>query len=205
MDLGAYIQIERLDAIAKANNVDIPRLRGYRLMSEVRPVSSDEFARLLLSCELEVIEELCVSDPFWTSVFKCSTHNYRSERAKKRYMLYGLDEDGNKVAMGIRWDRIHGWKRRVLKREIKKQKNKVTAQYCLWNKYAGKENVLYIHARMGGNNWAYYSDKENLLAAPWFLARIDDCWDNTYCDFYAKLDPEKLPVSDITKPDSEGL
>ena len=45
MDLGAYIQIERLDAIAKANNIDIPRLRGYRLMSEVRPVSSDEFAR----------------------------------------------------------------------------------------------------------------------------------------------------------------
>lgn len=34
MDLGAYVNIEDLDAIAKANGIDIPRLRGYRLMKE---------------------------------------------------------------------------------------------------------------------------------------------------------------------------
>lgn len=199
MDLGAYMQIDRLETMAKANDIDIPRLRGYRLMSEVKPVSSDEFAQLFLSCELEVVEELCIANPFWSSVFKCSDQNYRTERAKKRYIKRGFDEDGNIVAVGIRWDRIHGWKRRVLKREIKKQKKKASAQYSLWNKYAGKENILYIHARMGGKNWEYYSDKKHLLEAPWFLDRIDDCWDNTYCDFYAKLDPEKAPVGNTVK------
>lgn len=201
MDLVAYMQIDRLDAIAKANGIDIPRLRGYRLMSEVRPVSPDEFDQLFLSCELEVIEELCIADPFWSSVFKCSDQNYRTERAKKRYIQQGFDEDGNRVAVGIRWDRIHGWKRRVLKREIKKQKEKAGAQYSLWNKYAGKENVLYIHARIGGKNWDNLPDKNRLLKAPWFLDRIDDCWDNTYCDFYAKLDPEKAPVDDKVNTD----
>ena len=203
MDLAAYMQIDRLEAIAKANDIDIPRLRGYRLMSEVRPVSSDEFAQLFLSCELEVIEELCIADPFWSSVFKCSNQNYRTEKAKKRYIKHSFDEDGNRVSIAIRWDRIHGWKRRVLKQEIKKLKKKAIAQYSLWNQYAGKENVLYIHARIGGKNWDNLPDRSRLLKAPWFLDRIDDCWDNTYCDFYAKLDPTLLP-EESTMPTEKG-
>jgi len=31
MDLGAYVQIEDLDKIAKENGIVVPRLRGYRL------------------------------------------------------------------------------------------------------------------------------------------------------------------------------
>lgn len=38
MDLGAYGQIENLKSIAEANNIDIPRLRGYRLMKNERIV-----------------------------------------------------------------------------------------------------------------------------------------------------------------------
>lgn len=42
MDLYAYGQIENLDELAKKNGIDIPRLRGYRLMSEMTPFSDEE-------------------------------------------------------------------------------------------------------------------------------------------------------------------
>lgn len=60
----------------------------------------------------------------------------------------------------------------------------------MWNKYAGQENVLYIHSRMGGNNWldlSYVNERAKIVQAPWFLGRVDDCYDNTYCDFYARI------------------
>ena len=56
----------------------------------------------------------------------------------------------------------------------------------MWNKYAGKENVLYIHSRIGGGNWDYYGGNE-LSKQPWFLEKVDDCYDDTYCDIYAKI------------------
>ena len=37
MDLGAYVQIGDLESLMKANGIDIPRLRGLRLMSEEKP------------------------------------------------------------------------------------------------------------------------------------------------------------------------
>lgn len=63
----------------------------------------------------------------------------------------------------------------------------------MWNKYAGREDVLYIHSRMGGGNWKYWNaDKRTeLMNQPWFLGRVDDCFDSTYCDFYAKIDVNK--------------
>lgn len=41
MDLYAYTNIERLESLAEKNNIDIPRLRGYRLMSEEEPIKED--------------------------------------------------------------------------------------------------------------------------------------------------------------------
>lgn len=70
---------------------------------------------------------------------------------------------------------------------MKKNSKKIQQQYDMWNKYAGKENVLCIHARMGGKNWEYYHGKANLLSQPWFLDRVDNAFDSSYCDFYAKI------------------
>ena len=47
MDLGAYAQIEKLKAIAKANGIDVPRLRGYRLMKNEEPVSREEIKEIM--------------------------------------------------------------------------------------------------------------------------------------------------------------
>lgn len=57
----------------------------------------------------------------------------------------------------------------------------------MWNKYACKEGVLYIHARIGGNNWENYGVKSNIINQPWYLDRVDDWFDNTYFDIYAKI------------------
>ena len=33
-----------------------------------------------------------------------------------------------------------------------------------------------------------YSEKEKITQASWFLERVDDAYDCTYCDFYAKIE-----------------
>lgn len=197
MDLYAYMQIENLESIAKANGIEIPRLRGYRLMSTQVPLSKEDFEKLYSECELDALETLCTADPFWDPNTDTSLFSSKTDRTRKRYIKYGRDEEGHKCPIGVRWDRIHGKKRRILKLKIKQTKKRATAQFLLWNKYAGKEDVLYIHCRMGGWNWKRFQEKDAILSQPWFLDRVDDWWDGTYCDFYAKLDPSIDPAKYI--------
>ena len=58
MDLGAYGQIEYLKSIAEANNIDIPRLRGYRLMKNESMVSKDQIDEMMKDCEIDIAEWL---------------------------------------------------------------------------------------------------------------------------------------------------
>ena len=67
----------------------------------------------------------------------------------------------------------------------------LAVRFDTWNKYAGREDVLYIHSRMGGYDWETYLKKGELMNQPWFLDRVDDSIDSTYCDFYAKIDISK--------------
>lgn len=187
MDLGAYTQIEDLEQIAKDNGIEIPRLRGYRLMKNEEPVSQDEINKMKKDCEVDVATDLCQSEPFWSANAYCYCSSYYTDYLCDYCLIKNKDNDGYPRYVGIRWDRIHGWKRKVLKFEIKKQKRAIQKQFDIWNQYAGKDNVLYIHSRMGGNNWKYYEGKSELINKPWFLDRVDDCFDSTYCDFYAKL------------------
>lgn len=109
MDLGAYIQIGKLEHLLKENNIEIPRLRGLRLMKDEEKFTKEE------------IEEEA------------------SDQLEK------------------------------------------------FNSYGGRDDVLYIHARIGGGNWPYYrSEVEN---QPWFIEKIDDYYDSTYCDIYARITP----------------
>jgi len=205
MDLGAYIQIEELDSLAKANGIVIPRLRGYRLMEFESPVNNATLIEMFHDCEIDAVRKLSASLPFWNPKCDCRIYNKKTDYLRAYFTRFSINERGERVATAVRWDRIHGKKRRILKYEIKKQRKKILAQYSLWNKYAGQPNVLYIHSRMGGGNWLHYEDKDLLTAQPWFLARVDDWWDGTYCDFYAKLTPTKVPASQIITPELEVL
>ena len=186
MDLHAYAQIEDLQQIAKDNNIVVPRLRGYRLMKDEHHVSIEEIKRMMTDCEIDVCKNLCRSSPFWNSNSNWHSYNTYTDYLCDYYLVEGTDEDGHKRYVGIRWDRIHGWKRKALKFAIKKKKKRIQRQFDMWNNYAGKDHVLYIHSRIGGGNWNYFGGNE-LAKSPWFLDKVDDSFDNTYCDIYAKI------------------
>ena len=109
-------------------------------------------------------------------------YSSRTDQIRKRYLL--KESEGNS---GIRWDRIHGKRRKKLKYAIKRRKRRVLAQFEAFNKSAGRSDVLYIHARIGGRNWETYGGKD-LEKQPWFLEKVNDHFDGTYCDIYAKIE-----------------
>ena len=172
MDLGAYVQIEELDAVAKANNIEVPRLRGYRLMKDENPIDIKEFIK---GTDISCVKTLCSSIPFWDPNSNMGESSEYTDYLEKYYI------HGDK----IRWDRIHGWKRRVLKTFIHNETVAAKRRAEIFNKYVGCEDILYIHARIGGGNWNdYHSYVDH---QPWFIEKVDDSFDSTYCDIYAKI------------------
>lgn len=184
MDLGAYANIgeDRIEQIVKANNIEVPRLRGYRLMSEEDRIDLD----VLWTREDDATcaKWLCKSLPFWHTNSAISEFSARTDYLIKKFLY--PDEEGSYFAPSdIRWDKIHGWKRRVLKTYIHNEKKRRLKQYEVFNKYVGRKDVLYIHARIGGGNWPYYF--QQVINQPWFIEKIDDSEDSTYCDIYARI------------------
>lgn len=183
MDLGAYVQIEELNKIAKANGIEVPRLRGYRLMKNEEPfdVKKIDKKEIALGC----VKELCCGKPFWNPNSYSVNFDCLTDYLCDYYMV--KDKDGEYTE--VRWDRIHGWKRKVLKTYIHNEYMRQRRQWDVWNKYAGKDDVLYIHARIGSRSWTYDYNKE-VVSKPWFLEKVDDAYDDTYCDIYAKIKPQ---------------
>lgn len=178
MDLGAYGNIATLDGMVKEAGISVPRLRGYRLMADEEPVGlSEVFNEWVIE---GLVSDLCCSIPYWSPHTCCHTYSSWTSRLKHYYVDYS-DKNHPKV----RWDRIHGWKRRVLKTYIHNEKQKYKKQYDIFNKYCGRTDILYIHARIGGGNWPAY--KDDVIHEPWFIEKVDDAFDSTYCDIYAKL------------------
>lgn len=175
MDLGAYAQIDELEQIAKKNGIEVPRLRGYRLMSEEQPVD----IKPLLN---EIAGECC------RDLTKCNwgADAWYTFDTWTDYLTDYYTRKTNGGGYEPRWDRIHGVKRKKLKFEIKKQKRATIKQYETYNKYCGRNDVLYIHARIGGANWSCFGGEE-LKKKEWFLEKVDDAYDCTYCDIYAKI------------------
>jgi hypothetical protein len=175
MDLGAYNNIDSIQHIAAKNGIEVPRLRGYRLMSNEDPLDITE--NTIKWVEQNCIINLCYSYPYWSEyTFSYMYDDVGDSRLHKYY-----DKDSKQ----IRWNLIHGKKRKVLKTYIHNELKRVKAQYDMFNKYIGRDDILYIHARIGGNNWAYYH--KYVDTKPWFIEKVDDAGDSTYCDIYARL------------------
>ena len=182
MNLKAYVQIENLGALMARNHISVPRLRGLSLMANEKPITKEESRK----------------DWMWQGVWECSQaccsnfryganwceYSSRTERLRKKYILH--DKNNNEIA--VKWDKVHGKKRKLFKYLIKHAKRAVEQNHRTFNKYVGREDVLYIHARIGGNNWIPYGGRE-IEKQPWFIERVNDSFDTTYCDIYAKIDP----------------
>lgn len=186
MDLGAYAQIDNLGSIAKKNNIIVPRLRGYRLMKYEEPVDDEFIEKSAKHNGLYECESIICSISFgWTE------YSSNTERLVNKYMIKEKRTSGSGIEyydiVDVNWDAVHGDLRKRLKFATKKARNEARKQYNTFNKYVGRD-VLYIHARIGGGNWNYYGGPE-LEKQPWFLEKVDDAYDNTYCDIYAKIEP----------------
>ena len=187
MDLGAYVQIGDLQAVADANGISIHRLRGYRLMVEQEPYSVEELQDGI-ECARNVAYERVVSSvpPF---ILNPECYCFR-ERMEKKYLI----KDAYGHTIGIRWDKIHGRKRKAVKYEVRKYIRNQKTQMGMWNRYAGRDDVLYIHARLGSWSWSEIKWPD-YRKEPWFLDGCDDTFDQSYCDIYAHIDPETVKTA----------
>lgn len=192
MDLGAYAQIDILEQIMKDNGIEVPRLRGLRLMKDEEPLSKEEIKAIAIKEGYSRCAWLCrACPPFdWnTCVSELSERtDFRTEYYCVCVPYETLPESINHSdPIDIRWDRVHGKKRKAFKYVIKQAKRDVQKQLDMWNKYCGHDDVLYIHCRLGGGNRDYYKVSEIIENQPWFLEDVDDYFDNTYMDIYAKI------------------
>lgn len=188
MNIAAYLQIEDLMPVLQSTGIEIPRLRGLGLMKTQEPVSKAELDEKLQAMEILAVKNLCESSPAWDFYSCCSEYCPATDRRLKKYMI--LDKDGDPI--DIRWDRIHGKKRKIAKYAIKQYKKDVIENIKVFNKYAGRDDVLFVHARIGGDNWNYFNGPSIVASHPAFLEKVDDYFDCTYCDIYLKIDPETV-------------
>jgi len=183
MDLGAYAQIEDIDKYLNENNIhlNIPRLRGYRLMKQEEEIEYDNATGLHY-----VLEDMLTSYPRW-AYNGCHAYTRRTKAARKKYLIY--NDDG--IAVDLNWHLVHGKNRKRAKFLIKQHRRAVKKQYDTFNKYVGKDNILYVHARIGGQNWTFFNANKTVAKQPWFIEKVDDCFDSTYCDIYVDLTKAK--------------
>lgn len=189
MDLGAYVNIANLEPLLKENGIkDIKRLRGLRLMQFEKPVTEEEIQKMIRSESKTIVEWFFKQDGYG-----CLTFSNYTDWLTKYFVADGQP----------RWNRIHGKYRKKLKFELKKVKKRIRAQFDIWNKYAGRDDILYIHTRTGGSNWAYYGCNE-YYNTDWFIEKVDDYFDSTYCDIYAKIEPvSEERLKELAKEENE--
>ena len=189
MDLGAYSNIEDLSKIAKENGIEVPRLRGYRLMRDEKPIDyRDTLKRVEVDCCIDMCQRFWNPDQNWCELStkvdeECTKYIAHYD---KRWEQYNENYTGPELK--VRWNMLTEKQVKILSDEIIKCIKSHKKQYAVWNKYCGRDDVLYIHSRIGGWNWKSY-DGPKLRKEPWFLAKVDDCEDSTYCDIYAKINP----------------
>lgn len=189
MDLYAYMNIDSLQHVASENGIDVPRLRGYRMMNEENRVlmSKEDYAEFeAIYAKQYISSNISRKDrrrvrAAGLSVDECVENEYIIMNPK-----YSESDDEPKY-LGVRWDKIHGKLRKRLKLYIKTHVKRWETQIQTFNKYCGRDDVLYIHARIGGYNWPNYY--KSVVYEPWFIEKVDDCYDDTYCDIYARIMP----------------
>lgn len=183
MDIWAFVQIEKLEELAKANGIDVPRLRGYRWMGDQTIETEKDIA--------EQLDRFTKSEYAWMEsyaeklleniVSRVNAEYEQSEEfdveAWKRSRDFNIDSALNDLQH--HWSDIHSYPSRYKK------------QTDMWNRYCGCHDVLLIHSRIGSG--AY-----KLKDQPWFLDYVLDAYDPTYCDIYAKLTviPDGLKAED---------
>ena len=176
MDLYAYSKIEDLGKILEVNKIDIPRLRGLRLMKEDEKVSEKEIQEMIENEKKQAVIN-------WLQQHSENVWDSRYEKKRHKAFIYGINEWGERGPVDYDFSKIHGKDRKFLKYKFKKIEKAYREQYEMFNSFVGKD-VLMVHARQGGWNRPYYPID---TTHPMYLCDVDDAWDCTYCDIYYDL------------------
>lgn len=150
--------------------VYIPRLRGFINLDNPYKISRVEIARIKNEANYDCLHNMVYALPMWNSNTRC--HWYNNRRMIKEKRLY-------KEGLGINWDLIHGKHRKDLKFMIKKRMRNEQKVWELREKYSGLPGYRMAYARIGGGNWDTY--RYEVETEPWFVEKVDDAFDNTYC------------------------
>ncbi len=182
MDLGAYIQIDDLQPILDANGIAVPRLRGLRLMKDEAAYTAEEINKNITGAVYDSYNRTLSSFPVGSLNPAWIESSDRTDRMLKRYTTC---KDDCRVTE-VKWNKIHGKLRKAMKYHARRAAKRMSGSLAMWNKYAGRNDVIYIHAKLGSINWSGTTWK-NLAREPWFLDGEDDPYDSAYCNIYAKI------------------
>lgn len=160
---------------------DIPRVRQIIHMGNQAPLTKEKIESDRRWIITQTFSDLCHAFPRFS--LNPGGYVYSKERLlyEKKYI--------DRKAGDIHWDKLHGWKRKNAKFAIKSANKRFTKQVDVFNKYAGRSDVVLIYARVGGRNWYNY-DCKRFEKEPWFLEKVDDPYDDTYCDIYVLKEEE---------------
>lgn len=149
---------------------------GFKPMSNEKPMNLEEVAKRKNEDAVLTLENLLVRYPAWSTRSHWSIYDWRSHLRREHYLTKDKNGDYN----GIRWDRIHGKHRKLLKYKIKKNNEEIDRKYSVWDKYAGRQDVAYMRIK------TYYL-KDEVFSQPWFLEVVCDYFDPTYDYVYIKI------------------
>lgn len=190
--------------IAEENGIQIPRIRsyGYKLMYFASPYTEEDvladieyMKRCLYDTVVHASPRLCVNS-------NVGEYSEKTDRIEKKYIATKMvtNPDGSTVVAfdRFRWELLHGKRRKDLKFEIKKSARAVRKHMETHNKYCGRKDVLSIYARIGGNNWGLFGGGK-IERQPWFLEKVDNYFDETYCSIYAKVKVSEEDFKELEK------
>lgn len=181
MDLIAYMQIDDLQSVLDTNGIAVPRLRGLRLMKDETVYTTEEINKNITDAVYNSYDDTLSSYPVGSLEPLWIESSERTNRMLKRYTTY---KDYHVTE--VKWNKIHGKLRKAMKYHAKHAAKRMSGSLAMWNKYAGRDDVIYIHAKLGSTNWSDTTWK-NLAREPWFLDGEDDPSDRAYCNIYAKM------------------
>ena len=156
-------------------------------MKDETPLTKEDLEEIIKDDILWEVQNLIRGCPKWDWNSCVTEFSSKTDALCDYYLWYDIDEYGCHKYVDICWDRIHGKKRKACKYVIKKVKKRVKEQFDMWNKYVDRDDVLYIHARLGSGNWGGYDCDKIVKGQPWYLEHCEDHFDCTYVDIYAKI------------------
>ena len=92
MDLLAYANIPNLESLAEANGFEVPRLRGYALMSEEREVTQDEINDAVLARYSTMYRYACTSEPRFHPESNAHVYSSTTDRFQKKYLITEMSQ-----------------------------------------------------------------------------------------------------------------